>query len=73
MKVFISYSRADDAAVRSMASDLQRARLQVWLDEDLGGGDAWWSEILGQIRRCTAFLFALSDDSLSSKGGGGRR
>ena len=67
MKVFISYSRADDVAVRSMVSDLQRARVDVWLDDDLGGGDAWWSEILEQIRGCTAFLFALSDDSLSSK------
>ena len=67
MKVFISYSRHDDAAVRSMVSDLQRARVQVWLDEDLGGGDAWWSEILEQIRGCTVFLFALTEKSLSSK------
>ena len=67
MKVFISYSRADDVAVRSMVSDLQRARVQVWLDEDLGGGDAWWSEILGQIRGCAVLLFALSDNSLHSK------
>ena len=35
MKVFISYSRHDDGAVRSMVSDLQRARVQVWLDDDL--------------------------------------
>jgi class 3 adenylate cyclase len=67
MKVFISYSRQDEAAVRSMVSNLQQAHVQVWLDENLGGGDAWWSEILGQIRGCTVFLFALSDNSLSSK------
>jgi class 3 adenylate cyclase len=67
MKVFISYSRHDDAAVKPMVSDLQRARVQVWLDEDLGGGDAWWSEILEQIRGCAVFLFALSDNSLYSK------
>ena len=67
MKVFISYSRADEAAVRSMVSDLQRARVQVWLDYELGGGDEWWSEILEQIRGCTVFLLALSDNSLHSK------
>ena len=67
MKVFISYSRHDAGAVRSMVSDLQRARVQVWLDEELGGGDAWWSEILEQIRGCTVFLVALSDNSLHSK------
>jgi class 3 adenylate cyclase len=67
MKVFISYSRQDEGAVRSMVADLRPARVQVWLDEDLGGGDAWWSEILGQIRGCTVFLFALSDHSLHSK------
>ncbi|MBV8860869.1 MAG: TIR domain-containing protein, partial [Mycobacterium sp.] len=67
MKVFISYSRHDETPVRSMVSDLRRARVEVWLDEDLGGGDAWWSEILEQIRGCTVFLFASSDNSLHSK------
>ncbi len=68
MKVFISYSRSDDAAVRSLAEDLgQRARVQVWLDEQLGGGDAWWIAILNEIRECTVFVFALSDKSLYSK------
>jgi len=68
MKVFISYSRHDDAAVRSLAEDLgQRARVQVWLDEQLGGGDAWWTAILNEIRECSVFVFALSDKSLYSK------
>ena len=67
MKVFISYFRHDEPAVRAMVRDLERASVQVWLDEDLGGGDAWWTEILKQIRSCTVFLFALSDNSLFSK------
>ena len=67
MKVFVSYSRDDEAAVRSLVVDLQRAQVQVWLDEDLGGGEAWWTKILAQIRDCTVFLFALSDNSLRSK------
>ena len=67
MKVFVSYSSNDDAAVRSLAADLQRARMQVWYDLDLGGGESWWVAILEQIRECTVFLFALSDNSLRSK------
>jgi hypothetical protein len=67
MKVFISYARQDDAVVQSLAADLVQARQQVWLDRDLGGGDAWWPEILAQIRSSTVFVFALSDNSLRSK------
>lgn len=67
MKVFISYARQDDAAVQSLAADLVQARQQVWLDRDLAGGDAWWPEILAQIRSSTVFVFALSDNSLRSK------
>ena len=67
MKVFVSYSRHDEAAVRSLVDDLERARVQVWIDEELGGGDAWWTAILEQIRGCEVFLFALSDKSLYSK------
>jgi TIR domain len=67
MKVFISYSRLDEAAVRSMVGDLLRARVRVWLDEELGGGDVWWTAILREIRECTVFLIALSDNSLYSK------
>ena len=66
MKVFVSYSSHDDVAVRSLVADLERARQQVWLDQDLGGGDAWWAEILEQIRACTVFVFALSNNSLYS-------
>ena len=67
MKVFISYSSDDDAAVRLLAEDLTQARQQVWLDHDLGVGDTWWPEILTQIRASTVFVFALSDNSLRSK------
>jgi hypothetical protein len=68
VKVFISYSRRDETAARSLADDLrQRARVQVWMDEQLGGGDAWWTAILNEISECTVFIFALSTDSLYSK------
>jgi TIR domain len=39
----------------------------VWLDQRLGGGDAWWRAILEQIRGCEVFIFALSQHSIQSK------
>jgi hypothetical protein len=67
MDFFVSYSRRDETAVRSVVGDLARARIDVWLDQELGGGDVWWQEILQQIRDCRVFLFAVSDDSLRSR------
>ncbi len=67
MGVFISYSNQDEAAVRALASDLERARQTVWLDQELHGGDAWWQTILQQIRDAEVFVFALSNNSQRSK------
>jgi hypothetical protein len=50
-----------------------RAPVQVWLDEELGGGAAWWTAIRKEIRKCTVFLFALSNNSLNSKPWGASR
>jgi TIR domain len=67
MKVFISYSRDDETAVESLVEDIEVAGVQVWFDRDLGGGEAWWAEILHQIRGCTIFVLALSRHSFRSK------
>ena len=52
---------------RALTAALRRARQQVWFDDDLGGGEAWWNEILEQIRSCEVFIVALSNHSLESK------
>ena len=67
MSIFISYARKDRAAVDTLRHDLERARSTVWLDDELTGGQAWWETILGEIRSCKLFVFALSPDSLRSK------
>jgi serine/threonine kinase PknH len=67
MGLFISYSSQDRSAIEPLTAALRRARQQVWFDEDLGGGEAWWSEILEQIRSCEVFIVALSNHSLGSK------
>ena len=67
MTLFISYSSKDAAAVREVVRDLSLARFDVWLDQELRGGDPWWQDILRQIRECDVFLFSLSAHSLASK------
>ncbi|KRE25489.1 hypothetical protein ASG82_18180 [Mycobacterium sp. Soil538] len=67
MAAFISYSSRDRALVEGLLSALRRAHLPVWLDEELGGGESWWREILAQIRGCEVFIVALSKNLLDSK------
>jgi TIR domain len=67
MRIFISYARQDQAAVEVLNADLERARVHVWMDEELTGGEAWWDTILEQIRECDLYIFALSPDSLRSR------
>lgn len=58
--MFVSYSRRDKKAIKSLTEALQNAREQVWLDQELLGGDEWWRTILDQIRGCDVFIVALS-------------
>ncbi|MDT5093948.1 MAG: serine/threonine kinase PknH [Mycobacterium sp.] len=67
MTVFISYSSRDRDAVKSLTQDLQDADEQVWMDQRLAGGEAWWRAILEQVRGCDVFIFALSQNSIESK------
>jgi hypothetical protein len=65
--VFVSYSSRDKDAVKNLTQDLQDADEQMWMDQRLAGGDAWWRAILEQIRGCDVFIFALSQNSIQSK------
>ena len=67
MRIFVSYARKDRSAVEAMVRDLDRAGHQMWIDNELTGGQAWWDTILGQIRACDLYLFAVSPESLRSR------
>ena len=67
MGLFLSYSSRDRAGIDDLLSALHRAQEDVWFDEDLGGGQAWWQMILERIRGCDVFVFAMSQNSLDSK------
>jgi hypothetical protein len=67
MAVFISYSSRDRALLDGLMVALRQAHVPVWLDEELGGGETWWRQILEQIRACEVFIVAVSDHSFDSK------
>lgn len=67
MPIFMSYSREDEKTVTQLAEGLEAAGRDTWYDADLSGGEAWWTEILKNIRQAEVVVFALSDNSLSSK------
>jgi hypothetical protein len=67
MRVFVSYARRDRGAVDLLLQDIRRARHEVWVDEELTGGQAWWDTILATIRATDLFVIALSPDLLKSR------
>lgn len=65
--IMISYARSDLAAVLRLVEDLKQAREDVWIDRELGGGQAWWRTILEMVRKCDVFIVALSPSYLDSR------
>jgi hypothetical protein len=66
LHLFCSYAREDRDGVRALLDGVRHLRHQVWVDERLSGGQAWWDEILAQLRACDAMLIAVSPALLES-------
>ena len=66
-RVFISYSRTNLDVVTQLVQDLEEVGLETWHDQTLPGGQRWWDNILGNIRACDVFIFALSPASWESE------
>ncbi|WP_089939315.1 SUMF1/EgtB/PvdO family nonheme iron enzyme, partial [Candidatus Entotheonella palauensis] len=64
--IFLSYARQDATLVQALVNDLEELSYEVWLDEKVSGGQAWWDHILEQIRGCDVFVFSLSPAALES-------
>lgn len=64
--IFISYSRTSRERISAIANDLIALDFEVWYDIKISGGQAWWEEILRQIRDCSVFVFAVDDSSVQS-------
>jgi hypothetical protein len=65
--LFASYSRADRESIRPLLDDVRALGYDIWLDEQLSGGQVWWDEILAKIRGCDAFVFIVTPTSVDSE------
>jgi len=65
VKLFVSYARANKAAVQAVTSLLQSH--EVWMDDRLNIGQDWWQEIERQIAACHCVMFMISPQSLASE------
>lgn len=58
--IFISYSRTDQIYARRLKDYLQNQGFQVWMDDRINYGDAWFREISQAIRACGAFIVIMT-------------
>ena len=49
MTLFVSYTKSDDAVVRTIRADLEQLGHDVWMDHQIHGGESWWREIIREI------------------------
>jgi hypothetical protein len=64
--LFCSYAGEDREEVRALLDGIRRMGCQLWVSERLTGGQAWWDEILAELRGCGAMLIAVSPALLDS-------
>jgi hypothetical protein len=64
--IFICYSRVDQPITEQLTMLLRKAYSHVWYDDNLHGGEEWWSEILKEIAACKHFILLMSDASINS-------
>lgn len=66
MQIFVSYNRQGEEIARTVVADLEALGHDVWLDQELSGGQSWWDTILETVRNRDLFVFILEPASLGS-------
>jgi hypothetical protein len=65
---FISYSRSDAEFTRRLAVDLQKLKINYWLDVDhIQAGEDWDDAVWTGLQKCDLMLLVLSPASMTSK------
>jgi hypothetical protein len=67
VEIFLSHARPDRSKANAVAQRLRQAGNNVWLDTGYSSGEAWWGEILRQLRLCDATVVVVSRASLRSQ------
>jgi WD40 repeat protein len=67
-KVFVSYSRTDEAFARRLSADLEARGIEVFRDvDDTLPGEEWWARLRSLIAAADTIVFVLSSRSIASK------
>src|SRR5256885_4682274 len=68
-RIFLSYARADEAAVRSLYDRLNESGFTPWMDvKDIHPGEDWSFAIQEAIRDCDFFILCLTPNSVGRRG-----
>jgi hypothetical protein len=67
VRIFVSYDRADEVAVRKLVTRLRKADHYIWNDALLRVGQHWWTEILDEIERADVVVLAVSPEMVRSE------
>ncbi len=67
-KIFISYSRKDEAAMKRFVNELEKTfgADGIFYDTHIAGGKPWWDNILDNIQAASVFVYLISNNSLAS-------
>jgi len=67
MHLFISYAHTDKRRIQELVEILRSGGHTPWFDVGLVVGKDWRDQLLTEIKRCDAFVYALSPDSVKSE------
>jgi hypothetical protein len=62
--VFISYARADRDYARALADDLRAHSFDVWIDDRIDYGAAWWQQVMQGVASCGALIVLMTPESV---------
>lgn len=65
-QVFLSYARKDSDYVYTLAKELRRIGLDIWIDQDIDPGANWDNSIEEALGHCEKMLLIVSPDSMRS-------
>jgi len=66
-KLFISYSRDDQAWVRELIAGLEELEFETWFDKKIHASLDWWEVILDNIESADYFIIILTPKSMDSE------
>jgi serine/threonine protein kinase len=66
-QIFISYARKDNDYVYTLARELRRIGLSIWIDQDISTGANWDKSIEEALKSCDKMLLIVSPASMLSE------